>query len=113
MPAIDRRRPPVLPHAADSTGRRAAIGYPRMMGGNPMKTLRRMAGGIAAITLLALGGCVGAVAEGANIAHAKAPVSTNLAPARAGDAEAASTVVDALGCSLKGGEGISATTLSV
>src|SRR3546814_12401249 len=78
MPAIDRRRPPVLPHAADSTGRRAAIGYPRMMGGNPMKTLRRMAGGIAAITLLALGGCVGAVAEGAHIAKDKATVPNNI-----------------------------------
>src|SRR3546814_17891832 len=88
MPAIDRRRPPVLPHAADSTGRRAAIGYPRMMGGNPMKTLRRMAGGIAAITLLALGGCVGAVAEGANIAKDKATVSNNIEAARARDAEA-------------------------
>src|SRR3546814_6649013 len=113
MPAIDRRRPPVLPHAADSTGRRAAIGYPRMMGGNPMKTLRRMAGGIAAITLLALGGCVGAVAEGANIAKDKATVSNNIEAARAGDAEAQYKVGDALCCSLNEGEGFYDTPHSV
>src|SRR3546814_10993486 len=70
-----------------------------------MKTLRRMAGGIAAITLLALGGCVGAVAEGANIAKDKATVSNNIEAARAGDAEAQYKVGDALCCSLNEGEG--------
>src|SRR3546814_17413209 len=113
MPAIDRRRPPVLPHAADSTGRRAAIGYPRMMGGNPMKTLRRMAGGIAAITLLALGGCVGPVAEGANIAKDKATVSNNLETARPADAAAPYTASDALSSPLNEGEGFVAPPPSV
>ncbi|HEY9566725.1 MAG TPA: hypothetical protein VIR38_01440 [Thalassobaculum sp.] len=78
-----------------------------------MKTLRRMAGGIAAITLLALGGCVGAVAEGANIAKDKATVSNNIEAARAGDAEAQYKVGDALCCSLNEGEGFYDTPHSV
>src|SRR3546814_18533096 len=78
-----------------------------------MKTLRRMAGGIAAITLLALGGCVGAVAEGANIAKDKATVSNNIEAARAGDAEAQYKVGAALCCSLTEGEGCYDTPHSV
>lgn len=78
-----------------------------------MTNLRRMAGGLAAIALLALAGCVGAVAEGANITKDKVTVSNNIDAARAGNAEAQFKVGKSLCCSLNEGEGFYNTPQSV
>lgn len=63
--------------------------------------------------LLALGGCVGAVTEGANMAKDKVVVSSNIGAANAGDAESQYKVGKALCCSLNEGEGFYNTPISV
>lgn len=78
-----------------------------------MSIMRRMCGGLAALALLALGGCVGAVTEGANITKDKVTVSNNIEAARAGQAEAQYKVGKALCCSLNEGEGFYNTPQSV
>lgn len=68
---------------------------------------------IGILGLLALGGCVGAVTEGANITRDKVVLSDNLAAAQAGDPEAQYKVGKALCCSLNEGEGFYDTPKSV
>jgi TPR repeat protein len=68
---------------------------------------------VAIIGLLGLGGCVGAVAEGANIAKDKATISANYDAARAGNAEAQYKVGEALCCSVNESEGFYDTPRSV
>lgn len=65
------------------------------------------------LALLGLAGCVGAVAEGANIAKDKATVSANYDAALAGNAEAQYKVGDALCCSINEGEGFYDTPRAV
>lgn len=67
----------------------------------------------AVLAVLGLGGCVGAVTEGANIARDKAVVSNNMAAAQRGDAEAQFKVGSALCCSLNEGQGFYNTPQSV
>ncbi len=73
-------------------------------------TVLRLAG---ACSLLALGGCVGAVSEGANIAKDKAVIASNMDAARAGNAEAQYKVGDAFCCSVTEGEGFYDTPRAV
>jgi TPR repeat protein len=75
--------------------------------------LQRMTTAIGVCGLLALGGCVGAATEGANIARDKVIVSNNIEAAQAGDAEAQYRVGDALCCSLNEGEGFYDTPKAV
>ncbi len=65
------------------------------------------------LLLLGLAGCVGAVAEGANIAKDKATISANYDAARAGNAEAQYKVGDAFCCSINEGEGFYDTPRAV
>lgn len=65
------------------------------------------------LALLGLGGCVGAIAEGANIAKDKATISANYDAARAGNAEAQYKVGDALCCSINAAEGFYDTPRAV
>lgn len=65
------------------------------------------------LALLGLAGCVGAVAEGANIAKDKATISANYDAARAGNAEAQYKVGDALCCSIHAAEGFYDTPRAV
>lgn len=78
-----------------------------------MNSVSRVARGVGVVVLLALSGCVGAVAEGANIARDKVVVANNIDAARAGNAEAQYKVGDALCCSLNEGEGFYDTPQSV
>lgn len=67
----------------------------------------------AALSLAVLGGCVGAVTEGANIARDKVIFSSNIDAARDGDLEAQYRVGKALCCSLNEGEGLYNTPAAV
>jgi len=78
-----------------------------------MGHLKLIAGLALALLVPALGGCVGAATEGANIARDRLIVANNIDAARAGDVEAQYRVGEALCCSLNEGEGFYDTPQSV
>lgn len=68
---------------------------------------------LAVLALPALAGCVGAVAEGANMTRDRVIVDDNIAAAQAGDAVAQYKVGEALCCSLDEGDAFYSTPQSV